>query len=205
MDFVVVGLGLGAIALLTGVILSGWTAPRAASEAGATAAIDAGHLCLAAGGAIMLATIGALAGALDDRTGAFLVATTATVAALGFLLWGYLNQARILWLAPRRQVRASPAVAPAVTEEVPPPAPASAAAPVLAAIETGTEPLEGQDGADSVHHDDPREPLEPPRFATDSSGHDTWDDHFEEDDDSADDREEAVILGGTVRGAPDDS
>ncbi|MCC7021795.1 MAG: hypothetical protein IT338_03155 [Thermomicrobiales bacterium] len=107
MDFVVVGLGLGALAMLLGIALLAWAAPRQArlaraasrSEARRGLAIaanrrGAGVALLYAGGAIFLATIGGLAGALDDRTGAFLVATTTTVAALGLLVWGYLDHLR---------------------------------------------------------------------------------------------------------------
>jgi hypothetical protein len=43
---------------------------------------------------MLLATVAGLAGSLDDRTGAFLVTTTATVAAIGILLVGYLQRTR---------------------------------------------------------------------------------------------------------------
>jgi hypothetical protein len=107
-DFVVVGFGLGALGILLGVILGGPVAGRreravartadpvvaAYERANATEFRGAGQAFRAAGGAVALATVGGLAGALDDRTGALLVATTATVAALGILLWGYLYRSR---------------------------------------------------------------------------------------------------------------
>ena len=121
MDFVVVGLGLGALVVLWGVIILGWVTTRwerSAARAASTEDVayglaiaadrrDAGQACLYGGGAVLLATIGALAGSLDDRTGAFLVATTATVAAAGFLLWRYLHRSRRP-LPPRRRVQAGP-------------------------------------------------------------------------------------------------
>lgn len=108
MDFVVVGLGLGALAILAGVILLGWVTGRWQRAAASAATLDdaryaraiavsrqsAGQALLFAGGAILLATIGALAGALDDQTGAFLVTTTTTVAAVGFLIWEHLARLR---------------------------------------------------------------------------------------------------------------
>jgi hypothetical protein len=145
-DFVVVGLSLGAIAVLAGVVLIGWTAARAeraAAAAGpgdgaaswravAAAAGDAGRIFVAVGGTVFLATGGALAGALDDRTGAFLVVTTFTVAALGMLLWGYRNLARIPWFAARPRRRAAPFTS-AEVEDTRPPLPPASAAPLLAA------------------------------------------------------------------------
>ncbi len=108
MDFVVVGFGLGALGILLGVILRGPLAGRCdrtaarATEPAVTAyerasAADcrgAGEAFLAAGSVVVLATVGGLAGALNDRTGALLVATTATMAALGIILWGYLYRSR---------------------------------------------------------------------------------------------------------------
>ena len=121
MDFVVVGLGLGALAILGGVLLLGLVAGRwertAASAStredaayGAAMAAGrrgAGQALLGAGGALILATIGALAGSLDDRTGAYLITTTATVAGLGLLVWAYLHRARNP-LPPRRRPRPAP-------------------------------------------------------------------------------------------------
>ena len=116
MDFVVVGFGLGALGVLLGVVMLGWLARTGRARRGARtdpddAACDLavaaecrgdGQAFLYAGGAMLLATVGGLAGALDDRTGAFLVATTATVAALGILLGGYLHRVA---LSRRRRTR----------------------------------------------------------------------------------------------------
>jgi hypothetical protein len=118
-DFVVVGFGLGAISVLLGVLLLGWLAGRAeraaaAAPTPAAAAYDravaaeirgAGQAFLYAGGALILATIGGLAGALDDRTGALLIATTATVAVLGIFVWGYLHRSRYPMPSRPRRVR----------------------------------------------------------------------------------------------------
>jgi hypothetical protein len=106
-DFVVVGLGLGALGVLLGVVMLGWLAPRAQRAARTASPEDAarhlavaaerrgtGHAFLYAGAALLLATTGGLVGALDDRTGALLVTTTATVAAVGILLAGFLHRAR---------------------------------------------------------------------------------------------------------------
>jgi hypothetical protein len=117
-DFVVVGLGLGTLAILAGVLMLGWTAGRweraaarattpeeaAHDRAVATGRRGAGQAFVGAGVAVLIATIGALAGSLDDQTGAFFVTTTATVAALGLLVWGYLYRTRNQ-LPPRRRVR----------------------------------------------------------------------------------------------------
>jgi hypothetical protein len=67
-----------------------------------------GQAFLYSGGGMLLATVAALAGSLDDRTGAFLVTTTATVAAVGILLTGYLQRARNP-VPPRRRTRSAPA------------------------------------------------------------------------------------------------
>jgi hypothetical protein len=118
-DFVVVGFGVGALGVLLGVLLRGWRAPRceraaaraadpavaAYERANAAECLAAGQAFLAAGGAVVLATVGGLAGGMDDRSGAVLVATTATVAALGIILWGYLHRSRHPMPArPRRRV-----------------------------------------------------------------------------------------------------
>jgi hypothetical protein len=107
-DFVVVGFGLGALGVLLGVVMLGWLAPRSQRAAARVSAPDAaarrravaaehrvnGQAFLYAGGAMLLATVAGLVGSLDDRTGAFLVTTTATVAAVGIFLGGYLQRAR---------------------------------------------------------------------------------------------------------------
>ncbi|MGH2615566.1 MAG: hypothetical protein ACRDJC_10035, partial [Thermomicrobiales bacterium] len=66
---------------------------------------------------------GGLAGALDDRTGALLIATTATVAVLGIFVWGYLHRSR--YPLPPRPRRVRQEIAASATA-----APAAAALPV---------------------------------------------------------------------------
>ena len=133
MDFVVVGFGLGALGVLLGVVMLGWLAPRSQRAAARVSAPDdaarhravaaehrgTGQAFLYAGGAMLLATVAGLVGSLDDRTGAFLVTTTATVAAVGILLAGYLQRARNP-VPPRRRTR-SAAVASASIVTTPPP------------------------------------------------------------------------------------
>ncbi len=165
MDFVVVGLGLGACAMLAGVILLGWSLPRAervkasSSQHARTDAQErvaairgAGQVMLSAGGAIILATIGALAGALDDRTGAFFVVTTVTVAALGILVWGYRNLDALPWLAPRPRTRKALPREPDSLMPLPAglavPAPAPNGA--HAALETENTDRPGQDDMDGI-------------------------------------------------------
>lgn len=108
MDFLVVGLGLGALAILGGIVmvtLIAWRSERAARRAtrledqryhvaSAAARNAAGQALIAAGAMILLATVGAIAGSLDDRTGSLLVATTATVAAIGLVVRDFLYRAR---------------------------------------------------------------------------------------------------------------
>jgi len=132
-DFVVVGFGLGALGVLLGVIMLGWLAPRSQRaaarvssqvEAARCHAIAAerrgtGRALLYSGGAMLFVTIAALGGSLNDRTGALLVTTTATVAAVGILLAGHLQRTRNP-VPPRARTRSAPAVsAPTVT--IPPP------------------------------------------------------------------------------------
>jgi hypothetical protein len=157
-DFVVVGLGLGALSILAGVLLLGvlagrWervatnaTSPEDAAYGFAMAAgrRGAGQALLGAGGALILATVGALAGSLDDRTGAYLVTTTATVAAVGLLVWAYLHRAHNP--APPRR-RAHP--------------PRSSAAPEGAG-------LSGTPVPDASPHD--REPPKPGKSAEEGAG-----------------------------------
>ncbi len=108
MDFVVVGFGLGALGVLLGVVMLGWLAPRSQRAAARVSSPDDAARCRAiaaehrgtgqaflySGGVMLLVTVAGLAGSLDDRTGALLVTTTATVAAIGILLAGYLQRAR---------------------------------------------------------------------------------------------------------------
>jgi hypothetical protein len=128
-DFVVVGFGLGALGVLLGVVKLGWLAPRANRAAARGSSADdvarcqaiaaehrgTGRALLYSGGAMLLATVAALGGSLDDRTGALLVTTTATVAAVGILLSGYLQRVRNP-PPPRHRTRSSrPASASMVT------------------------------------------------------------------------------------------
>jgi hypothetical protein len=147
-DFVVVGFGLGGLAIVLGLML-GWAAAsrdRAALQAALPegAARDralardrrgAGQALLSAGGAVLIATIGALAGGLDDQTGAFFVTTTATVATLGILVWAYLHRSR--HPAPPRARRQPQAVLATAPESAPP-----AAAALLATWEETTDDAE---------------------------------------------------------------
>jgi hypothetical protein len=121
-DFVVVGFGLGALGVLLGVIMLGLLAPRSQRAAARVSSqVDAarcqaiaaehrgtGQALLYSGGAMLLVTVAALGGSLDDRTGALLVATTATVAAVGILLAGYLQRTRNP-VPPRPRTRSAPA------------------------------------------------------------------------------------------------
>jgi hypothetical protein len=132
-DFVVVGFGLGALGVLVGVVMLGWLAPRsqraaarasAADEAARGRAIAAEHrgtgqALLYAGGAMLLATVAGLLGSLDDRTGALLVSTTATVAAVGILLGGYLHRVRNP-APPRRRTRFAPIPSASIVATPPP-------------------------------------------------------------------------------------
>lgn len=121
MDFVVVGFGLGALGVLLGVVMLGWLEPRSRRAAALVSSPDdatrhralaaerhgTGQAFLYAGGALLLATVAGLVGSLDDRTGAFLVTTTATVGAIGILFVGYLQRVRNPVPA-RRRTRSTP-------------------------------------------------------------------------------------------------
>jgi len=171
-DFVVVGFGLGALGVLLGVVMLGWMAPRSQQAAVRVSAPDdaARHRALAAerhgtgqaflyaGGAMLLATVAGLVGSLDDRTGAFLVTTTATVAATGILLVGYLQRTRNPMPA-RRRTRSAP-VASASIATAPPPA----ATPSFLADEPPwvQDPARAENGL--------QEPPTDVRPATDSDG-----------------------------------
>jgi hypothetical protein len=111
----------------------GWLAPRSQRAATRVSSADdairfraiaaehrgTGQDLLYAGGAMLLATVAGLMGSLDDRTGAFLVTTTATVAAVGILLGGYLQRARNP-IPPRRRTRSAPAASTPVMAAPPP-------------------------------------------------------------------------------------
>jgi hypothetical protein len=126
-DFVVVGFGLGALGVLLGVVMLGWLASRwqraaarasSADDAARCRAVAAEHRgtgqsLLYAGGAMLLVTVAGLLGSLDDRTGALLVTTTATVAAVGILLAAYLQRARNP-VPPRRRTRSAPVATPSL-------------------------------------------------------------------------------------------
>jgi hypothetical protein len=108
----------------------------------------AGQAFLAAGGAVALATVGGLAGALDDRTGALLVATTATVAALGILLWGYLYRSRNP-MPPRPRRHAAPVAMTGnlATDSALPTASPPMAGPVLARMDDAIAPADDGEAA----------------------------------------------------------
>ena len=162
MDFLVVGLGLGALAILGGIVMVtflAWRAERAAQRATRSdeqqyhAAVvasrnAAGQALIAAGAVILLATVGAVAGSLDDRTGSLLVATTATVAAIGLVVRDFLYRAR--YPMPRRP-RARPLETPLTdspARTAPLPAVPVAVAPV--AVATAGERQESETELDEA-------------------------------------------------------
>ena len=162
MDFVVVGFGLGALGVLLGVVMQGWLAPRAERARARAASQDAaahdlavaaehratGQAFLYAGAAILLATVGGLAGALDDRTGALLVTTTATVAVIGILLAGYFQ--RVRQPVPRRRGSA-PVVESSPLSADPPVKPSIVLTAAPAAVEaSGMPPDDGDVRVDPV-------------------------------------------------------
>lgn len=181
MDFVVVGLILGAVAVLAGVALLGWTAPRAGravtratspreaarAAAGAASVRNGGGLLLAAGGLIFLVTIGALLGSADDRTGALAIASTATLIALGILAWGFQNRFTIPWLAPRgrpsshhrvSEQRRLPGPSPAPAAESAEAKPVDLAAPLV--WDEGDEDLDPEHDIDLVDDDSSADAVE---------------------------------------------
>ena len=172
MDFVVVGFGLGALGVLLGVVMLGWLAPRSQQAAARVTAPDdasrhralaaerhgTGQAFLYAGGAMLLATVAGLVGSLDDRTGAFLVTTTATVAAIGILLVGYLQRTRNP-MPVRRRTRSAPVASASIVT-----APAPADTPAFLA----DEPQWVQDPARTEN--DLREPPTDVLPASDSEG-----------------------------------
>jgi hypothetical protein len=146
-------LTVGALAVLAGVVLLGWQTGRwQRSAAGAVSPDEAvrslaiaadrrstGEALLYAGAAIVLATVGALAGSLDDRTGAFFVVTTTTVAAFGILVRAYLHRVRHpIPAAPRRAARPLPTVSEAA---------AVASAPLADTLLIEADPAEDVDTA----------------------------------------------------------
>lgn len=139
MDFVVIGLGLSALALLTGLTLLCLVAPRwfrkavvaqpgdaayARAQAGARHALGQGFLCV--GAVLLLTTLGGISAGLADKAGAYLIATMTTLAALGLFGWDFLYR-RQHPIPVRR--RAAPARAKRTAQD--PPAVPSAASPVM--------------------------------------------------------------------------
>ena len=97
MDFVVVGLGLGAIGILLGLLLRdapGWRAALAPGPAadGAPPVADTfarglGTFLLVCGAALTVLTFLGLGTGLSDERGTLLVAGTVTIALLGLVAW----------------------------------------------------------------------------------------------------------------------
>jgi hypothetical protein len=184
-EFVVVGFGLGALTILLGIVMGAvaarWERAAATAPSLADAARDSavaaerrgiGLSLLYAGGAILLVTIGALAGSLDDGTGAYLVATTVTVAAAGILFRAYLQRARHPLPPRRRTARATPALAahgdPALDD--------AAVADSLARLDAAAEAIDSARGAGVVDSGDAqsdaaltaRDPRDDPATETDA-------------------------------------
>lgn len=146
MDFVVIGLGLSALALLTGLTLLCMVAPRwsrkssvahpadsayARALAGERQALGQGFLCV--GAVLLLATLGGISAGLADKAGAYLIATITTVAVLGLFGWDVLYR-RQNPVPQRRRVAAARAK-PATAEETTSPA----ASPTGSSIATTTK------------------------------------------------------------------
>jgi len=138
-DFVVVGFGLGALAVLLGLALrdrgpwfwrvSPWrelASPLLVQRVAWGRGCRAGGLVLAlAGGAVLLVTVVALLAGADDRPGLLLVAGTITLAAAGVLAWllAYLRFAHPDLWSPRRPAP-TPVAASAFSPEPVAPSPA---------------------------------------------------------------------------------
>lgn len=124
MDFVVIGLGLSALALLAGLALLCLISPSwfrkagpakpddaayARAMAGERHALGQGFLCV--GAVLLLTTLGGISGGLADKTGAYLIAAMTTVALLGLVGWDALYRRQ--HPVPRRRrvatVKANPA------------------------------------------------------------------------------------------------
>lgn len=128
MDFVVIGLGLSALALLTGLSLLCVVAPRwlrktrqaaqpaespyAQAMAGERAALGQAFLCV--GAVLLLATLGGISAGLADKAGAYLIAAVTTVAAL--CLWGWDLLYRHQHPIPVRRREPRPQAKPAILE-----------------------------------------------------------------------------------------
>jgi hypothetical protein len=162
-DFVVVGFGLGAITILLGIVMGAvaarWDRAAATAPSPADAARDSavaadrrvvGLSLLYAGGAILLATIGALAGSLDDGTGAYLVATTVTVAAAGILFQVSLQRSR----RPLPRRRRAPRGALALPVHGVPPLDDAAVADSLSRLDAAAEAIDSARIVAAVDSDD---------------------------------------------------
>ncbi|MDQ2655219.1 MAG: hypothetical protein M3Z20_19480 [Chloroflexota bacterium] len=143
MDFVVIGLGLSALALLTGLTLLCMVAPRwsrqsravqpadaayARALAGERHALGQGFLCV--GAVLLLATLGGISAGLADKAGAYLIAAITTVAAIGLFGWDLLYRRqhpvpRRRRVAPARAQTAAAEVSPSSAVESPPGSPAT--------------------------------------------------------------------------------
>lgn len=103
MDFVVIGLGLSALAMLTGLTLLCLVAPRWFRKAGVVQpgdvayaraharerhALGQGFLCV--GAILLLSTLGGISAGLADKAGAYLIATMTTITLLGLAGWDIL-------------------------------------------------------------------------------------------------------------------
>ena len=146
MDFVVIGLGLSALALLTGLTLLCMVAPRwfrksravqpadaayARALAGERHALGQGFLCV--GAVLLLATLGGISAGLADKAGAYLVAAMTTVAALSLFGWAVLYRRQ--HPVPQRRRMAPARAKPAPAED---PATADAATTPTGAPEATT-------------------------------------------------------------------
>lgn len=184
-DFVVVGFGIGALGVLLGVLLRGWLTGRgeqaalraadpavaAYERANAAECRGAGQAFLAAGAAVVLATVGGLAGGLDDRSGALLVTTTATVAALGIIVWGYLYRSRHpMPPRPRRPAPVATSSGPMAAPGLTPPAPNARLAaddPLLAPAAAAEPALDAEEPPPDAFPNPPHSP-EPDDAAEDA-------------------------------------
>jgi hypothetical protein len=125
-DFVVVGLGVGALAILLGLTIrevgSRWwsiqpDAPLSSPEQARRLAIgragrSGGTVLSLAGTFILIATIAAIALNLPDRTGAIVVMAVVTIAVLGTVVWGAVYARRSHPRSAHRTRRPRPAAEP---------------------------------------------------------------------------------------------
>jgi hypothetical protein len=125
-DFVVVGLGVGALAILLGLTIrelgARWWSlqpdvPLSSPEQARRLAIGrvsraGGSVLSLAGGLILLATVAAIALGLPDRTGAIVVMAVVAVAVLGSVVWGAVYARRYHPRSARRARLPRPAAEP---------------------------------------------------------------------------------------------